>query len=81
MRNWKVEYKGYLIEVQNSWHGEKLLVNGELQDEQIGIASRSRLFGEIKLDNGSKEKIKVSMGSIFRVHCKIFVNNSLIFGD
>ena len=40
MKTWKFEHEGNKIEVINSTTGEKLIVNGQLQDEQIGYAAR-----------------------------------------
>ena len=73
MKKWEINYCGNTIVVENRIAGERLYVNGELQDEQIGFASRSRLWGQLK----TGETIKVSIGSIFRIHCRIFINNKL----
>ena len=74
MKKWELNYSGNVIVVENGSGGEKLFVNGELQDEQIGLAFRSRLWG--KLSTG--ETIKVSLGGWFRIHCSIFVDNKLV---
>lgn len=74
MKIWEVKYGENTIRVENGWDGEKLLVNGDLQDKQVGITTRSRLWGELP----TGEKIKVSLGGFFGVHCLIFVNNKLI---
>ena len=73
MKKWGMNYCGNTIVVENRIAGERLYVNGELQDEQIGFASRSRLWGQLE----TGETIKVSIGSIFRIHCRIFINNKL----
>jgi len=44
MKKWEISYCGNTIVVENRIVGERLYVNGELQDELIGIFSaRSRL--------------------------------------
>ena len=77
MKKWETNYCGHTIVVENRVGGERLFVNGELQDEQIGFAGRSRLWGQLK----TGETIKVSLGSIFKVHCRIFVNNKLVLSE
>lgn len=47
MSTWNTFYEGNQITVENGWSGERLLVNGQLQDEQFGIASRSHPRGII----------------------------------
>lgn len=74
MKNWKVNYLGNTIVVENRTFSERLYINGELQDEQIGLAARSRLWGQLQ----TGEIIKVSIGSVLKMHCRIFVNNKLI---
>ncbi len=37
MQKWKTKYDENIIVVENSMRGERLYVNGELQDEQMGI--------------------------------------------
>lgn len=74
MKVWQVRYNGNDIRVENRSFGEKLYVNGELQDEQIGFASRVRLWGNLP----TGEIIKVSLGSVLITHCIIFIDNKLI---
>ena len=74
MKKWEVKYGENIIRVENGWDGEKLFVNDELQDKQVGITNRSRLWG--KLSTG--EEIKVSLGGFWGIHCLIFVDNKLI---
>lgn len=77
MQKWEINYCGNTIEVENTTFGEKLYVNGELQDEQIGINFRSRLWGQLK----TGEQIKVSIGGVFKIHCRIFINNELVLSQ
>lgn len=78
LKTWEVEYKGHKIKVENRWLGERLFVDGELQDEQLGMGFRSRLYGKIKGGQGENEKIKVSLGGCLTVCCRIFVDDKLI---
>lgn len=78
MKKWEVNYCGTTITVENREGGERLYVNGELQDEQIGFfAGRSRLWGQLQ----TGETIKVSIGSTFKIHCRIFINNKLALSE
>lgn len=54
-----------------------MYVNGELQDENLGLALRGDLKG--KLEDSSE--IKVTIGGFFTVNCKIFLENRLIFSS
>ncbi|MBS4538485.1 hypothetical protein GOQ27_08410 [Clostridium sp. D2Q-11] len=77
MKNWEINYNGNSIVVENKAFSERLYVNGELQDEQIGFANRVRLWGNLE----TGEMIKVSIGGVFRMHCRIFVNNKLLLSE
>ena len=48
MKKWEINYCENIILVENRAYGERLYVNGELQDEQIGFAGKSRLWGQLK---------------------------------
>jgi len=74
MKVWQESYNGNVIRVENRWDGEKLFVNGDLQDEQIGFASRVRLWGNLP----TGEIIKVSLGGVWLCHCIVFIDNKLI---
>ncbi|MFZ0446655.1 MAG: hypothetical protein WAM95_18890 [Bacillus sp. (in: firmicutes)] len=77
-----VTYEGHHIQVVNTWfNGEKLYIDGKLQDENLGIALRGTLEGVLKENNKITKDIKVSLGGIFTIKCKIFVNNILAFGN
>ena len=80
MKQWRMKYKEHDIEVRNGWiKGEALLVDGELQDERIGLAVRSRLYGRIKTGSGQGEPIKVSLGGWFGIGCIVFVDDREVF--
>ena len=77
MKKWEANHAGSVIAVENSAGGERLYVNGELQDEQMGLASRARLWGQLP----TGETVKVSIGGNFWVHCRIFVDNKLVLSE
>ena len=77
-----VTYEGHHIQVVNTWFdGEKLYIDGKLQDENLGIALRGTLEGVLKENDKITKDIKVSLGGIFTIKCKIFVNNVLAFSN
>lgn len=72
-------YNGHQIRVENRWFaGEKLYVDGELQDENIGLAFRATLTGKLRIDSNESKNIKVAIGGNFKIQCKIFVDNVLV---
>lgn len=72
-------YDGHQILVENRWFaGEKLYVNGELQDENIGLALRATLTGKLRDNSNEPQSIKVTLGGFFSIHCKIFVDHVLV---
>lgn len=74
-KKFEVTYKGQQITVENGWFsGEKLYVDNQLQDENIGLGFRARLRGELS----GNEEVKVSIGGNFTINCRIFVDNQLI---
>jgi hypothetical protein len=79
MRTWNIKHKGHEIRVQNGWlSGERLIVDGEMQDEQKGFAFRSRLWGKIRSGDGAGEIIKVTLGGWCCAACRVFVDDKLI---
>ncbi len=74
MKKWEADVRGHKILIVNTMTSEALFVNGELQDERIGLKTESRLFG--KLPTG--EEIKVSIGGNFKIVCRLFVDNKLV---
>jgi len=80
MKTWKFEHEGNKIEVINSTIGEKLIVNGQLQDEQIGYAARSRLYGHVLSPSGERHCLKISIGTEFlTVRCIVFLDDKEIY--
>ena len=79
MKTWHIKHKGHEICVENGWlSGERLIVDGEMQDEQKGFAFRSRLWGKIRSGDGTGEIIKVTLGGWCGVACRVFVDDKLI---
>ena len=75
----EAKYDDHLIQVENRWFaGEKLYVDGKLQDEDLGLAFRGTLNGKLRNNNSETKSIKVTIGGSFRIHCKIFIDNVLI---
>lgn len=80
MKVWYTAHHHHQIRVEASWFtGERLYVDGELQDEQIGYLTRSRLYGVTRKDGVADERIKVSIGGWFTLGCRIFVSDRMIF--
>ena len=77
MKKWEYNHAGNEIVVENRLNGERLYVNGELQDELLGLGNRSRLWGQLK----TGETIKVSIGGDFIVHCRIFIDSKLVLSE
>lgn len=75
---WTATYEGNDIKVENTWfNGERLYVNGNLQDEKFGLFS-SDLTGHIVNHKNEREYIKVNIGGIFKIECKLFIDDSKI---
>ena len=76
---WKGTYLGNSIEVQNTWFkGEKLFINGNLQDFDKNGFGKSALNGIIKT---SEEKMFVRVKLIaqaFSVACYVFVDDQQV---
>ena len=82
VKRWKVDYKGHDIRVENSWaDGESLYVNDVLQDQQLGFAVRSRLYGKVTFADGRIEMIKVSLGGWLTISCRVFIDDKLVLSN
>ena len=78
-KTFEIIYKGHHILVENKWFtGEKLFVDGQLQDENLGLGVRAILNGELK-SNEDRNSIKVALGGFFKINCRIFIDNNLIY--
>ena len=82
-KKWQFNYNNHNILIQNSFFGEKLYIDNELQDEHSGlllIPVTIQMTGVIKSENGVVENIKVNIGSkIISLSCIVFIDNKLIF--
>lgn len=75
----KAIYNSQEIRIENSWFGgEKLFVNGELQDETINFWTPSRLTGHL-IENGEKLPIKANIysGGI-SIKCSLFIDDKKV---
>jgi len=81
MKAWQVQYKGHDVRVENGFRGEKLIVDGKIQDAEMGFGFRSRMYGTIKDGDGAGEKIKVSLGGWIGIGCRIFIDDELVLGN
>ena len=81
MKVWQVQYKGHDIRVENHLRGEKLIVDGKIQDAGLGMGFRSRLWGTIKDGDGAGKIVKVSLGGWLRIDCRIFIDDELILAN
>ncbi|AQU79573.1 hypothetical protein [Planococcus faecalis] len=72
-------YENHQIQIENRWfRGEKLYVDGELQDENLGLSFRGTLQGLIRNKGNESKSIKVTLGGFFSIHCKVFVDNVVV---
>jgi len=81
MKVWQVQYKGHDVRVENSLKGEKLIVDGKIQDAGLGMGFRSRLWGTIKSGDGAGETIKISLGGWLGIDCRIFIDDEPILAN
>ncbi len=79
MKTWKLTHKGHAIEITNSMFLARLLVDGDLQDENRGLSFSAQLAGKIKSGEGSGDVIKVSLGGVWTVGCVVFADNAEVF--
>lgn len=77
---WKSTYNNNSIRVEHSWfEGEKLYVNGRLQDRRIGGLGSARLNGYLADERGERRRLRVSLRrKLFGISCEIFVDNKLV---
>lgn len=75
---WTTNYENNEIKIENTWfNGERLFVNGKLQDEKFGFFS-SDLTGHIINTKNEKEIIKVNLGGFMKIECRLFINDNKI---
>lgn len=75
---WTAHYEGNLITIENNWFsGEKLFVNGELQDYQVNYFSTPILTGHLINQEGNRLSIKANLiQSFFTIKAILFVDDS-----
>lgn len=56
-------------------------VDGKLQDENLGVAIRATLECVLKSNDNLTKNIKVTLGGIFTVNCRVFVDNTVVFSN
>ncbi len=75
---WTADYDQNEIKIENSlFRGERLFVNGELQDERFNLFS-SDLTGHLQTKDGEKKTIKVNLGGFFKIGCRLFIDDKKI---
>lgn len=75
---WTVNYENNEIKVENTWfRGERLFVNGNLQDDRFSLTS-ANLTGHVINSKNEKETIKVNLGGFFKITCRLFINDKKI---
>ena len=75
---WTTNYENNEIKIESTWfNGERLFVNGKLQDEKFGFFS-SDLTGHIMNTKNEKEIIKVNLGGFMKIECRLFINDNKI---
>lgn len=75
---WTTVYDKNKIKVENTWFsGERLFVNGVLQDEKMGFFS-SDLTGHLINEKNERENIKVNLSGVFKINCRLFINDKKI---
>jgi hypothetical protein len=76
--DWIAKYEGNEIRITNSWFtGEKLFVNNEIQDDRLSFII-CNLTGKITSKTGEKLDIKVNLFGVFKVGCRLFIDNKKI---
>ncbi len=75
---WTTIYENNEIKVENTWfNGERLFVNGILQDEKAGIFSTD-LTGHLINGKNERENVKVNLSGAVKINCRLFINDRKI---
>lgn len=75
---WTAIHEGNEIKIENTWfNGERLYVNGNLQDWRYGFFS-SDLTGHLMNQKNEREDIKLNIGGFFKVSCRLFINDKKV---
>ncbi|WP_099300718.1 hypothetical protein [Bacillus sp. Marseille-P3800] len=79
-KTFEINYEDHHILVINTWvSGEKLFIDGELQDENVGLALRGTLNGSFVNNHNQVKNVKVSIGGTLSIKCIIFVDNVQVY--
>jgi hypothetical protein len=75
---WIANFENSEIRIVNTWlNGEKLFVNNEIQDERFGVFG-SDLTGHLINEKGERKNIKVNLGGLLAVSCRIFIDDKMM---
>ena len=75
---WKAKYENNEIKIENTWlGGERLYVNGILQDKKTSLIS-SNLTGHLINSKNERENIKTNLFGWFKIGCNLFINDKKI---
>lgn len=76
---WIANYDDNLITITNNWFsGEKLFINGKLEDEQLNFITPSKLSGILTDKNGARLNVKTNISGFFMVRCRLFVDDKKV---
>lgn len=76
MKIWQTTYKGHDVVIMNGWfRGERLLIDGELQDIRRGFSVRSLLAGRIRTGEGAGEPVRVCLSGWLVLQCDLFIDD------
>ncbi len=75
---WTANYEGNLITLENNWFsGEKLFVNGKLQDCQVNYITTPILTGHLFNKEGMRLSIKANLlPGFFKVTAMLFIDDA-----
>lgn len=75
---WIANFENSEIRIVNTWlNGEKLFVNNEIQDERFGVFG-SDLTGHVINEKGERKNIKVNLGGLLAVSCRVFIDDKMM---
>lgn len=71
---WEATHDGHTIRVENRIFGEKLWVDGQLQDAHSGLSLKPTLRATIPRSDGSGDTVEAVLFGWFTVGCRVRVN-------
>jgi len=73
---WTATVEGKEIRITYGWFGgERLYVNGQLQDEKVSTFGTPTLTGHFIRGNGEKALLKANLYMTFGLRCSLFVDD------